>query len=149
MADFPFSELNDEEFLLLFQSRFLQEPPNKTVPEFIKNPDNIFDQQEGIDPDGNLFAQLHNTCVYSEQDEVSSTLTDTTLNFIEINARSLQKNFLSILLYLEPIINKSECILFTETWFTKDTSDHYSISGFEPTHIFRKGKRGGGDFSLR
>ena len=52
--------------------------------------------------------------------------------------------FFSILLYLDPIIDKLECILFTETWFTKDTCDHYSISGFEATHIFKKGKRGGG-----
>ena len=117
---------------------------SKTKLDITESLDSIFDQQENIDPDGNLYADLNNSCVYSEMEKLSSELSNITLNFIEINARSLQKNFDSILMYLDPIIDKLECILFTETWYTRDTANHFSIAGFGVMHIFRKRKRGGG-----
>ena len=147
MAEFAFSELSDTYLGLLFQSCYpLQDTPisSKTKLDVTESLDSIFDQQEHIDPDGNVYADLNNSCVYSEMEKLSSELSNITLNSIEITARSLQKNFDSILMYFDPIIDKLECILITETWFTRDTADQFSIAGFGAMHIFRKRKRGGG-----
>ena len=49
-------------------------------------------RMEIFDPDGNLFSQLNNLCVYSGIEELLGKLTENSFNFVEINARNLQKN---------------------------------------------------------
>ena len=132
---------------------------NNTLDESFANKlFNSFDFQqimddEGNDPDLNFFND-HSEAVsslYYTIDEfscASNSLLKNSFSILQINIRSMNKNFEKLQEYLNVVKGKFSIIAFTETWCNDDRADKnyvWQISNYTPIHQIRQtGQKGGG-----
>ena len=132
---------------------------NNTLDESFENKlFNPFDFQqimddEGNDPDLNFFND-HSEAVsspYYTTDEfscASNSLLKNSFSILQINIRSMNKNFEKLQEYLNVVKGKFSIIALTETWCNDDRADRNSawqISNCTSIHQIRQtGQKGGG-----
>ena len=108
---------------------------------------------EGNDPDPSFFND-HSEAVsspYYTIDEFScapNSLLKNSFSILQINIRSMNKNFEKLQEYLNVVKGKFSIIALTETWCNDDRADKNSvwqISNYTPIHQIRQtGQKGGG-----
>ena len=108
---------------------------------------------EGNDPDLNFFNDHSETVSspYYTIDEfscASNSLSKNSFSILQINIRSMNKNFEKFEEYLNVVKGKFSIIALTETWCNDDRADQNSfwqISNYTPIDQIRQtGQKGGG-----
>ena len=91
-------------------------------------------------------AELHSKCMYREPSEFNSKFTDKNIGFsaIQINIRSLQKNYENLACLLKSLGHSFSIVSLSETWLKHETNNLYQIQGYDQISLHRKGKIGGG-----
>ena len=98
-----------------------------------------------IDPDNHFHASIPtDTNYYSDEQFVRNVKSKGDLYFIHFNARSLNKNFQKIKDSIEDLKLSFDIIAISETWAETDTSDGFTLNGYEAFHIVRGQRKGGG-----
>ena len=114
---------------------------------YFEEVDEIFEEQSDFDPDINLPMGIDNKCAYIEIEALETELNNNLNNdfgLLEMNIRSLIKNFTPLQLLIESLQEKLHFILLVETWLNTTSVDHYGLEGFRCEMSYRKRKRGGG-----
>ena len=66
------------------------------------------------------------------------------LSILNVNVRSLGKNFTSLLAFLSLVKTRFKFIVVTETWLSDSDEGLFSINGYNPVSVNRQNRRGGG-----
>ena len=114
---------------------------------YVEDDDDIFEEQINIDPDMNLRVCTDNQCSYIQHEALLNVLKNNSnkdLSLIELNIRSLPKNFASLELLIDQFRDRLHFILLVETWLTSASTDQYGLDGFRFESNYRKKKKGGG-----
>ena len=94
--------------------------------------ENIYsDIFKDIDPDHYLFKSMYTDSKYVCVDEVDVLKTNNkSLSIIHFNARSLKKNFHSIVCYLKNCGIKFDIIAISENWLKENDINDYNINNY-------------------
>ena len=63
---------------------------------------------------------------------------------VNVNARSLKKNFDNLELCLDSLNVKFDIIAVSKNWLDKESKNSYNISGYQVIHVVRENTHGGG-----
>ena len=103
---------------------------------------------DDIDPDIHFFSQAKQiTCKYVTEDEINDfTQLNSVdkLSFLQINCRSLNKNFDGVINLLSTFNDKPTCVAVTETWLNSTNHNLFHLPGYEFISSYREKRRGGG-----
>ena len=96
--------------------------------------------------DDMLDVQINNKCSFTNIKKAADFFVNNENKFsvLNLNIRSLKKNYDSLLIYLRQIKTNFDVIVLTETWLNDNESDLYLIPGYCFSAINRLNKRGGG-----
>ena len=100
-----------------------------------------------VDENDNNFVQLSNAWSPSDCKYVTSgenIIARSKFSVLQINCRSLPKNFISIELLLTNLIDKPTVICLSETWLNNENCNYYNIPGYNFYCKNRQNKLGGG-----
>ena len=91
-------------------------------------------------------AELHSKCMYREPSEFNHDFAGKNFGFsaIQINIRSLKKNFENLECLLKSLGHSFSIISLAETWLKSETNNLYHLEGYDQISLHRKGKVGGG-----
>ena len=70
--------------------------------------------------------------------------TSSKFSVLNLNIRSLVKNYDKLLIFLDRIKYNFNVIILTETWLSDSNKECYPLPGYDSKHIVRSDKRGGG-----
>ena len=145
MYEFPFQNIDQDELIDFFNydqhdlnisqttRDSLTFPINSINFNYIEEVDEIFEEQSDFDPDINLPMGIDNKCAYIEIKALETELSNNLNNdfgLLEMNIRSLIKNFTPLQLLIESLREKLHFILLVETWLNATSVDHYGLEGF-------------------
>ena len=137
---FPFFNVKDDSDL---QALIWNEPSNllNTLKTDKLQINDLLDENEFSTP----INWNPDACKYITIDEVDSISKDkNSLTIVQINARSLKKNFEAIKTFISNFNTPPDVIAIAETWLKDHEDKFYQISGYYFVSVPRKGKLGGG-----
>ena len=155
MADFPYSNLSDDEFLHVHTNTSMNEHNlvdlyndccDLNIEIFNHTEHCFYDFEQGIDADNNLFNHVTLDCSYYTDTRFNDEINiNDGLSIIHINCRSLSANFSRLADYLSGFNHMFDIIAVSETWLTSNSNPSlFNLPGYEFCHVDRKNKRGGG-----
>ena len=108
---------------------------------------------DDLDPDLNFFNDLHilsGSSKYFDDKSLNKTISDSKLtsldplSFLTLNIRSIPKNIDKLSSYISLFDISFSFVGITETWFTDDNIDSYSLDNYNHEAVHRSSRRGGG-----
>ena len=161
-SSLPFNHFtDDDDFIEALSSDWRTE---SIIPlDFVNNLDKMFlpfdlNTNENLplhdaDPDIQYYQMVCNStlnsCDYHLEDSFNNMIsrldiTNECLSLLHMNIRSMPKNMNKFENYLELLNHKFSIIGITETWLKESTKQLYSLDGYQPIHICRPDRSGGG-----
>lgn len=138
---FPFSDLDDDNLMCAVDDKHESFPDS----EFLNL---SFSAPVGSDVCANVLSDFTsdiNLCKYLTLDEVSQfSSIPTEFSVLQLNARSLPKNFMHISSFVKSFKNIPSIMAVVETWLSNDMNSFYNMKGYKFISRCRSNKRGGG-----
>ena len=100
--------------------------------DFLQPSDNLRDFDVEINPDNNIYLNAETDCSYVSTEQTNNFLkSDDGLSIMQINSRSLNKNFDKLDMLIDGLDKKTNIISIAETWLKSDTPlSPFSITGY-------------------
>ena len=154
----PFSNVDNLEINHLFtadscsNTSILGSPESSNLHHNLLNQQKLILNSDDTDPDFNNYSCFVNSKYYDENDvndlykksNSENNLHNKPLSVININCRSLKKNFDNIVMYLNTFAFSFDILLFCETWLRDSECSLFSIPGYTGHFVCRQDRIGGG-----
>ena len=158
---FPFNSIEDENIFL--NAIDMQEnnkhyltsiSRDRLFEPFEINDNDYIHQDIDSDPDWNFYNELQSVAQLNSKYYIEKKFTEyvspitmngsNSMSFIHLNIRSARANLRSFETYLHTLDYSFDCICLTETWYTNQTSELYTMTGYNKIDRIRTAQQGGG-----